>query len=259
MISCGDCQKWMLEALYGELDSADRMALDQHIAACSECAAELAGLERTRQDMDIRKQVPPSEETLENVWPEFLNRLGQSESPRAGILHWTTRRWALNLAAAAALVAIGVIIGRYGRLAPRPDSTGPGVKESPAVAASALDDRVARYLERSKLVLMSVDNMKPGAGDATALDLGPERRLSKDLLRESRALEEGTPGVARGPVAGVDLAARSDSPADRQLARSPDSARCRAGQDRNRGAGVIVQNQSRGNATRERTDSKVQT
>jgi hypothetical protein len=180
----------MLEALYGELDSADRMALDQHIAACSECAAELAGLERTRQAMDIRKQAPPSEETLENVWPEFLNRLGQSESPRAGILHWTTRRWALNLAAAAALVAIGVIIGRYGSLAPRPDSTGPGVKESPAVAASTLDDRVARYLERSKLVLMSVDNMKPGAGDATALDLGPERRLSKDLLRESRALEK---------------------------------------------------------------------
>jgi hypothetical protein len=180
----------MLEALYDELGAADRLVLDEHIAACPDCATELTGLERTRQVMEARKQSPPSEEILEKVWPEFLDRLRRSDNARAAKKRWTMQRWILNLAAASALVVIGVVIGRYGRFSRHPESAELAPKESPAIAAPTLDDRVGRYLEKSKLVLMSVDNMTPGSGEAAAIDLSLERRLSEDLLHESRTLRK---------------------------------------------------------------------
>jgi len=191
MISCRECRDRLLDALYGELDPAGRLAFDEHVAACPNCAADYAGLEQTRRVMDTRKPEPPSEKILEGIWPAFLDRLRQQKAERSTGRPWHWQRWVLNLAAASALVAVGVLIGRYGRFAGEPVSTTPASKEPAAAAGLNLDDRVGRYLERSKLVLMSVDNMKSAAGEAAANDLSAERKISRDLLRESRALKKG--------------------------------------------------------------------
>jgi hypothetical protein len=188
MISCRDCKDRMVEAVYGELGVADRRAFDEHIVACLDCAADFAGLDQTRRAMNTRKPSPPSEDILESAWPDFLSRLRASEAGRAWSHRGTVRRWVMNLAAASALIVIGVLIGRHGQLNPWPQSVKLEPNEAPAAAGPTLDDRVGRYLEKSKLVLMSVDNMNTAAYEEAAFDLSPERKLSKDLLRESRIL-----------------------------------------------------------------------
>jgi hypothetical protein len=190
MISCRECQDRMLEALYDELGVADRPGFDGHVASCPECANAFAGLEQTRLAMDSRKPAPFSDEILDGVWPAFLNRLESSETARTGSRQWFVRRWVLNLAAASALVVVGVLIGRYGRFAGESGPTTPASNEAAAIAGLNLDDRVVRYLEKSKLVLMSVDNMRSEAGEETAIDLSAERRISRDLLREGSTLKK---------------------------------------------------------------------
>ena len=190
MKSCRRCREQMPEALYGELHSDARAEFDAHVAACPKCAAELADLQEAQKVLDLRTRPQPPDAFWNRVWPDLLGRLNEAGgSRRLRFLRWSPGRWAWNLAAAAALIAVGVFVDRYFFSPSTPHVESPAGQVG--TEAPSLDERVDRYLERSKLVLWSVNNLKVPGSPAEPVDLDLERELSRSLIRETRALRRG--------------------------------------------------------------------
>jgi hypothetical protein len=61
---------------------------------------------------------------------------------------------------------------------------------APSALHDALDERVDRYLQRSKLVLLGVVNLDPNHRDVSSFDLTPERTLSRELVQETYSLKQ---------------------------------------------------------------------
>jgi hypothetical protein len=100
------------------------------------------------------------------------------------------QRWVWQTAATAALILLGVGIGRY--FTDRPVEISDLDKSrlaAPARLQGSLDKRVDRYLERSKLVLLGLANLDPNHQDVSSFDLTPERTLCKELLQETYSLK----------------------------------------------------------------------
>jgi anti-sigma-K factor RskA len=97
----------------GTLDAAEHRLVEDHLAHCAECAAELAGEERLRAEVAALPDAPAGQ------WEKLRDRaLASAASSRRGASWWsalpTGRRIALAAASQAALVLLG--IGVYDRL-----------------------------------------------------------------------------------------------------------------------------------------------
>ena len=112
MIGCGE---WKEQLLDFALDASAARGLEQHLRACSVCAAALAELRARRERMDagLRQLVQGAEPST-----EFRARvLAAVEAQPRHVGLWPT--WAGALAAVAALVLFAVLVGPLG---PQPDS-----------------------------------------------------------------------------------------------------------------------------------------
>ena len=92
-------------------------------------------------------------------------------------------RWAALPAAAAALVAAGILIGRWSR--------GPAVPipgQGTAVMAAELELRTGRYLDRSQRILLALVNFSPETKDSFGLDLPGQKAASRALVQEAPLL-----------------------------------------------------------------------
>ncbi len=92
-------------------------------------------------------------------------------------------RWAALPAAAAALVAAGILIGRWSR--------GPAVPipgQGTAVMAAELELRTGRYLDRSQRILLALVNFTPETKDSFGLDLPGQKAASRALVEEASLL-----------------------------------------------------------------------
>jgi anti-sigma-K factor RskA len=97
----------------GTLDAAEHRLVEDHLAHCAECAAELAGEERLRAEVAALPDAPAGQ------WEALRERaMASAASRRRGAGWWsglpTGRRIALAAASQAALVLLG--IGVYDRL-----------------------------------------------------------------------------------------------------------------------------------------------
>jgi hypothetical protein len=192
MNSCQKYQGNFLEALYGELEPPQREAFERHLAACPICSQEFDGLNETLQLMQARNRPQPDEAFWTRVWPRFLREVESSPSAATRNRAWTFRPpWVWQTAAAAALVLLGFGIGRY--FTDRPMEISDRAKSRPAAHSTsqdALDERVDRYLQRSKLVLLGLVNLDSDHQDVSSFDLTPERTLSRELVEETYSLKQ---------------------------------------------------------------------
>jgi hypothetical protein len=192
MNSCRKHQENFLEALYGELEPPHREAFERHLAVCPICSKEFDGLKETLQLMQARNRPRPDEAFWTRVWARFLREVESNPSAATKNRAWTLRpRWVWQTAAAAALVLLGFGIGRY--FTNRPVEIVDRGKSLPAASSplhDALDERVDRYLQRSKLVLLGLENLDPNHQDISSFDLTPERTLSRELLQETYSLKQ---------------------------------------------------------------------
>ena len=111
MIGCGE---WKDQLLGFALDASAARGLEQHLQACSACAAALAELRARRERMDagLRQLVQGAEPSI-----EFRARvLAAVETQPRQLGLWPA--WAGALAAVAALVLFAVLVGPLG---PQPD------------------------------------------------------------------------------------------------------------------------------------------
>jgi hypothetical protein len=209
MIDCRKCRELAIEAAYGELGPADREAFDRHVAACPACAAELEGVAETLRLMDRRERTDPGPAFWDGYWDRLSRRIvweaaGETKRPspldRLGRLFPRPPRWAFQLAGAAALVLVGILIGlRLVGTDGRPVRPGTAVAAAGAGAPSSAVVQAGEFVERSRVLLLGLVNFDPAVDDAYALDLDRQRAVSRELVAAAPAIRGGLnePGQRR--------------------------------------------------------------
>ena len=196
MTDCRICKDRMIEALYGELDPADKKAFEEHLGACPDCASEYSLLGATLSLMDKRERPDPGQEFWDGYWDRLSRRrtweaAGEDARPslaaRLGRAFARLPRWSYQAAGAAALLFVGVLIGSR-LVAPPSGKTGPATAAVAPAAPSGAVVRAENFIERSKVLLLGLVNYDPATEDAYALDLDRKRTMSRALAAEAPAL-----------------------------------------------------------------------
>jgi hypothetical protein len=203
MIDCDKCRERMIEALYGELGEDDKASFNAHLGSCALCAAEFKAMTATLELLDKRERPDPGPAFWDGYWDRLSKRLDKEMSPapsgrpareRLAAIFNIFPKWAYQLAGGAALVVVGILIGRtvLSRPAPPvrqaqqppPAFTAPGVQQ-----ASAPVLRARNFIDRSKLIILALVNYDPRSQDAYGLDLPRQKQVSRELVNEASGLK----------------------------------------------------------------------
>jgi hypothetical protein len=198
MKPCTQFETLLTEKLFGELDASREHELNEHLQSCAACRATLAELQHVIQALG--KPAPP--QMPEHFWTGYWDRLRERmasesrpqsswrESIRARFnLSWSP---AFRLAAATALVLLGIFIGRFLQPQARQNVATQTAQPHETEQAAAISQRTANVLDRSKILLLGVVNEDFSA--ASAEDVVRRRKVSRELLTEVRSLQTVLPG-----------------------------------------------------------------
>ncbi|MCL4523508.1 MAG: hypothetical protein M1453_14985 [Acidobacteria bacterium] len=182
---------------YGEeayREAAERRAASEHLAACDNCRASYAALQRVLAAVDAAPVPERAEEYGSEVWARLRPRLEGApgkESLRGWNWWLAPQRWALA-GAMAVLLIVAFFVGRVTREEP-PTSAA----ISPQARERILMVAVGEHLERSQMVLVELSNA-PSNGK---VDISSEQHMASELVGENRlyrqtAMNAGEAGVA---------------------------------------------------------------
>jgi hypothetical protein len=179
------------EYLDGELDGAERAALESHLDRCAECRDTLAQLGR----VTLRASALTDREPATDLWPGIAARLGLPGAA-AGLARRERRRWSFTLPQLAAAGLILAAVGAGGawlvQLAVRPPAVAEQVDAPPGRVrlAGHSDDVYDRAVADLERVL---------AENRSRLDTATVRVLEESLRTIDRALARARDALARDP------------------------------------------------------------
>lgn len=162
---CERCQELMVEAFYGELDETTQRELDEHVAGCEACTSEADSLRGALEMMNRRDRPDPGSEYWDGYYERLAARMERDAVRVVAAAPWWRRsagRWSYRVAAAAAILLVGVFAGRT-FFAPS------GPASEPQVAVETPGAR-GGDVERP-----DVSTTTPPAGEATQQPAVPER------------------------------------------------------------------------------------
>ena len=201
MPKCRDYRDSFLEAQSGNLAPEQKRGVARHLAECPDCRAHYEMIKKAFKTMDLREKYDPGEDYWNSYWDRLQTRLAADDClDRSPVRTQSDKllsfvrlpRWVPLTAAAAALVAAGIFIGRT-LVRPEWQASKPGPGGSaivlPAAAGSDLSGRTSLYLERSKRILLAVVNFAADPKDISGLNLPAQRNASKELVREAGLLK----------------------------------------------------------------------
>jgi anti-sigma factor RsiW len=187
---------------YDELSDGDRAAVEAHLSVCPACREALDDLRAIETALASRAvDAPPLGD-----WSGFTRRLearlnlanegSRGSTGSIGSLGSGGVRWAwLNVAAAVALVAAGVLAGwTMSRFAPAAPRQAEAVRPAPDAAIADAGDF---GLERARVVLAGLAQKEDGA------EWSLERRMAASLLPEVRLIRQAA--AARGRAGLEDI------------------------------------------------------
>lgn len=200
------CRYWKTripEALYGELDARTRGGLERHRAACPECARLYEDLAGAVRKMEARPAPDRSPEFWAGYWDRLESRMAREAAVAAAAprLRLPRLAWAYGAAGAVLFVALGIFIGRTffrpaamsrSLIAMAPATPPQEARLTPQGGSlePAFDVRAARYLRRSRTLLLAVINTDTKGGEAFRLGLPFQKKASDELLQESAVLKK---------------------------------------------------------------------
>jgi hypothetical protein len=236
-MSCDRYRDLIVEALYGEIGEAGSDALEAHVAGCPSCAALLDEMRGTIARMNERRRPDPGEKYWSTYYARLEERMERERSVEDGARIAARRRsnvsWGYRVAAAVAVLAAGVWIGRSTMTRP-PGPAGPSAVASrtdslphaagerdhladlgagsrgamdgatapprgargdgASVQLAAADVRAREYIERSQVLLLALVNASADTTRSGEVDFEAQRRRAGMLVTEASALREDLSG-----------------------------------------------------------------
>jgi len=204
-MNCQACQDHIVDALYGELSDAQREAFDAHRETCEECEKLHAEMRATLGVMSRRSQADPGQA----FWDGYYNRLNvrmereaaQPSSIRAAIARvraaWgemSVARYTMQAAGAAALVIIGIAVGRA-VFPTQPDQVisyveVPGDNGGAVVQPMTVTDRAVDFLDQAQVILLGLINTKADDEGNYEGNVDAQRGRASELVQEADALRD---------------------------------------------------------------------
>lgn len=201
-MNCKKCRELFVNALYDELSAEQKKLFDAHLQECGDCAREFRQMAATLKIMDQRAQAQPQAEFLETFWDKVVSQLDKDETAASSpapsgkarkLSNVLTPQWGYRIAAAAAILILGIFLGKFVFGPAAPDSQAPppfAITEEPLTPQQTeLDSRARIYLERSKVLLMGLNNLEPETMESSAIDFTRYQHLSRNLVQEAGYLK----------------------------------------------------------------------
>ena len=195
-MNCKRCENFMAQALYGDLSPGRRAKFEEHLQGCAQCGETFRQFEQTVAVANRRVLAQADDETMKGFWDRLEPQL--ERQPAAPVWNlfpgrWGLKSWANHPAVAAAaamvLVAVGIFIGRINPNDPGGTTTQAAALLDPAITAD-FNEQFSSYLDRTKLVLLGLDNYQEAAEDETVIyDLTRHRAISRELITQGRNLK----------------------------------------------------------------------
>jgi anti-sigma factor RsiW len=179
-------------------DADERAAVEEHLAECAECRAEVEALKLTLAAADVAPVPERGEDYGLRVWQRVAPRLDE----RRG---WDWRAWFVprNLTLAGAMAAIVLAAFFLGRISMEPPTPGePGVTQvqsNEQVTERILLVAVGDHLERSQMVLVELVNTQPNG----KVSIASEQRRADELVNENRLYRQTATAAGDAATASV--------------------------------------------------------
>ena len=196
MKDCKNYERLFEKALYNELTQTEEKIFMEHINSCSSCKVKFQELKETLDELKKYKRAEPDEDFMNSFWktlqPKLAAKEGAHENPWSNLFNFLRAdfKWKYQLAGAIAILVIGLFIGKY-FLAERGGNNQvvtPGKNEL-AVSEAKANLEAAKYIEKSKILLLGIVNFDPSKDDAETINLPHIKNISKQLADDAPALK----------------------------------------------------------------------
>ena len=199
-----NCQKFrsmFTDVLYGELSLDQKDQFNHHLKSCSKCAVGFAQMKSVTEAMDNRTRTEPDDFYWEGYWDNLVDRMEKEEKQVSRSILWWQRfketfslepRLVYRFAGVVALLFIGILIGKFYFSGTEKLKFHSHVFEQNTNLSAqqiALQNRVNRYFDRSKVLLLGMINFDPETEDVFALNLPYRKVISQKLVHEAVALK----------------------------------------------------------------------
>ncbi len=221
-----DCKKSKMlfdEAFFGELTGRDKEFLDSHLENCPKCRTQLDQNSSLLSGITVNNEQEPHPDFWENYTANLHQRMmaeGHIQKNEPAKQHSKIKElkeklsnlltvpsfptWALQSAAAAVFVVIGIFIGsRFFAPGPLPVPTpaptpnnGAILAAGPATGQNAIQ-RTANFLDRSRVILLAIENFDPETESTQAINIPFQQEISRNLLKEAASLKQDLSGPRR--------------------------------------------------------------
>jgi hypothetical protein len=181
------------EYLDGELDEAQRIELESHLAACEACVTTLAELRQVVGRAQALDDRPP----VRDLWPGIATRIGVSTDELAS--RRARRRISFTVpqlvAASIALIAVSAGIARLASNQPTPRTPAPGPTSGPVVQSASFDKADSSAdIAVDQLRLALAEGQRTGRLNPTTV-----YKLEHSLAVIDSAIAEGRRALALDP------------------------------------------------------------
>ena len=189
MNACTDHQQLIALVASGAAEEGDRLRLEAHMDTCDACRTEWEGLTSLLSRTQHRED--PGDAFWASYEARLMDRMSAEEEAARPALRLAIPRnrvpaGAWQMAAAIALVAIGVFLGRSSLF----DTTDAPAVSAPSTELVELDERAWTYLDRSRTLLLGVANFNTGEDDPADLQLARRQSIAAELVREAPELQQ---------------------------------------------------------------------
>ena len=202
MNNCRKYRSMFIEALYKQLDHEQQKMFDAHLEMCTKCSKDFEQMRETMGILSQRTRTDPGSFFWESYWDRLADRMETDKKSVSTVSAWWQLfwqginfqpQWTYRVTTAVALIAIGVLIGKFyfGRPVSQQVEISHTVQVPPAsVEPVSLQQRTDRYIERSKTLLLGLINFDPDSEDVFALNLPYQKQISQNLVNEASFLKE---------------------------------------------------------------------
>lgn len=202
MSDCKKCQALFADALYEELNDEQRHFFKDHIQVCEKCKSDYTEMTSTLRIMNKRIRSEPGQAFWDNYENKLTKRIEEKEILEAKSESWwrifirtlnLAPKWVYQTTAALLLIFLGIYIGRmmYSPSASEIQQSRKlaGIISQPEPGIEMIS-RAQNYMERSKLILLTMINFDPETEDPYALNLPYQQQVSRELVHEASFLKK---------------------------------------------------------------------
>jgi hypothetical protein len=184
---------------YGESAARDAAAAEEHLAACAECRAQLAALQRDLAVVETATPAVPARDDSygAHVWSRVAPRLDQRPEPAFDWRAWFHMPRVAWAGAMAALLLVAFLAGRWVRFGAPEGTVSP--EQAKQVSERVLYSAVGEHLERSQMLLVELANA-PGQG---RVNIATEQQWADDLVEANRLYRETADVAGQAGLASV--------------------------------------------------------